>query len=931
MLYHPHISTPLRQQYLEIKSRHRDAILLFRIGDFYEAFDEDARTLARELDIVLTSKPMGKNVRSPLAGVPVHSLERHLATLISRGYRVAICEQLSDAPVKGKGGRGLIERDVVRVVTPGTIIEPGLLRRKANNYLAAFFAEGRRAAIAYADVTTGEFAATELDLESAFAELERIAPAETIVPQNLSIDAARLTGHRTPRADNEFAFKHARSELLKHFNAATLQPFGLQEWKLATAAAGALVSYLRETQNSSAEQLTRLTSYRPDNFMQLDAQTLRSLEVFETDWREVSVRFGRRARGEEQPVTSLIAALDLTLTPMGGRLLRRWLRQPLMDATEIARRQEHVAWLVFEEETRKELRAQFENFHDLERLAGRVRACLATPQELLSLLQSLERIERVRKILSRDMRRSGALLANLPSCEKSAQTIRQAIDSELPTRRNQTVTDIIRTGYSEELDSLRALLRDGKGYLAEVEQRERARTGIKSLRVGFNKVFGYYIEVTKPNLALVPSDYTRKQTLTNAERFITLELKEHETLVANAEERMEELQRNLFRRVCSEVGAERPLMLASAGTIAYLDAIASFAETAARHDYVRPTIYDVPLINIIEGRHPVIERIVGRENFMANDVRLGGEGDVFDANAAHKIKAIAANSKREKEAADSSSHRNAAPQIALITGPNMSGKSTYLRQTALIMLMAHVGSFVPARAASIGLCDRIFTRAGLYDRIGSGESTFMTEMVETAHILHHATNRSLILFDELGRGTSTYDGLAVARSVVEYIHNHPKLRALTLFATHYHELAELETLLPRLKNLRVEISEREGDLKFLYKVSEGAAMRSYGVYAAQLAGLPAPVIRRARELLSEYESHGVASRNITSDETSTTNARRNESRARDERLARAFLAIDPNALSPVEALMKIYELRRLANEENADESASDETESRRTA
>jgi DNA mismatch repair protein MutS len=855
--------TPLRRQYLEIKRRHPDAILLFRIGDFYEAFDDDARTVARELGIVLTSKPMGKNIRVPLAGVPYHSLERYLARLINKGHRVAICEQLTEAPVKSASGRGLIERDVVRVVTPGTIIEPGLLRSKVNNYLAAYTTDGKRAGLAYADVTTGEFAATEIDASAAQVELERVAPAELLVARGLDVAADALPGSQTRCSDDYFAPQLARSAVLHHFGTRSLKAFGLERWPLATAAAGAIISYLRDTQTHAAGQLTRLTSYQTASFMLLDAHTLRSLEIFES------------AGG----AGSLLHALDATRTAMGGRRLRQWLRQPLLDLAEIARRHEHVGWFRDHTEARAEFAAALELVHDLERLSGRARATVASPQEVLALCQGLEAIPRVRAVLQQDATRFGALLAALPTCEATVKTIRAALREELP-RRSEGV-NIIREGFSEELDRLRELLRNGKTYLAEMEQRERARTGIKSLRVGYNKIFGHFIEVTKPNLHLVPAGYTRKQTLTNAERFITLELKEYESLVTNAQERIAELEGSIFRQVCGEIGRQRDEILAAAATIAYLDAVASFAEVAARHNYVRPSVTDTPNLRVRAGRHPVLERAATDEPFVANDVSLGG--------------------------AD-------APDIALITGPNMSGKSTYLRQTALIVLMAQAGSYVPADEASIGVCDRIFTRIGLYDRIGSGESTFMTEMVETAHILHHATPRSLVLLDELGRGTSTYDGLAVARAVLEYLHNHPELRPRTLFATHYHELTALAAVLPRVENLRVEIAEEGDELRFLYRITPGTAERSYGVYAAKLAGLPRPVVRRAEELLREYEAQtGARAQGET-----VKPLRPAPTSEHAARLEKALLELDLNTLSPVEALMKLYELRRLTEEDAAD-------------
>ncbi|MDT5158094.1 MAG: mismatch repair protein MutS [Acidobacteriota bacterium] len=857
-------ATPLRKQYLDIKRRHADAILLFRIGDFYEAFDDDARLLARELDIVLTSKPMGHNQRVPLAGVPHHSLERHLATLISRGHRVAICEQLTATPVRGESaGRGLNERDVVRVVTPGTVLETGLLQSKVNNYLAAFVSDGRRAGIAYADVTTGDFQATELEAEAALAELQRIAPSELLVPKGLAAQVSNLPGFITRRPDAGFEAVRARRILQQHFGARTLAPFGLSRSPLAVTAAAAIISYLSETQSGVAEQLTRLKSYNPEAFMVLDAQAARSLEIFES------------AGG----APSLLSTLDETRTAMGGRMLRRWLRQPLLDLAEIARRQEHVAWLVARDKDRAELLATLENVHDLERLSGRARARVATPSEILALRQSLEAVPRVRAILQRDAGRFGVALTALPICESVLGLIRTSVNDELPTRVEQT--GIIREGFSEELDGLRALLRNGKTFLAEMEQRERARTGIKSLRVGYNKVFGYFIEVTRPNLHLVPASYTRKQTLAQAERFITLELKEHESLVLNAQERIGELETGLFRQVCAEVGKAREEILVAASTLAHMDAVASFAQSAVRWNYVRPVVVDEPVLAVRGGRHPVLERLIEDREFVANDLVLGGEG---------------------------------APEIALITGPNMSGKSTFLRQAALIVIMAQAGSFVPASSATVGLTDRVYTRIGLYDRIGSGESTFMTEMVETAHILHHATPRSLVLLDELGRGTSTYDGLAVARAVLEYIHNHPRLRSKTLFATHYHELTELAEMLPRLCNLHVEIAEQGGELVFLYRVTPGVAEGSYGIYAAKLAGLPRPVVSRAEELLREYESgHTVTDEGAAGETLEQFDA---SAWGGGARIVEELLSADLNTLSPVEALMKLFELRRMAEGKN---------------
>jgi DNA mismatch repair protein MutS len=848
--------TPIRRQYLEIKSKYQNAILLFRLGDFYEAFDDDAHLLARELDIALTSKPIGKGERVPLAGVPHYVLERHLATLISRGHRVAICEQTSAAPVKGKDGKKLIQRDVVRVVTAGTIVEPQLLDSKNNNYLVAFISDGERAGIAYADITTGDFAATEIVNKDALAELSRLAPAEILItetePEFSNRDLPRFV---TRLGEKAFAYEKARKNLLVHFNSATLKPFGLENAPLAVSAAGAIVYYLKETQFDTADHLTRLTSYDFSEFMLLDGNTLRSLEIFES------------ANG-----ASLLSVIDRTKTAMGGRLLRRWLRQPLLNVAEIFRRQEHVAWLKENSEHRNDLREILSKIKDLERLSSRAKANYISAYELRAFGKSLDLIPKLKKILQNDSIYFGQLLAHLPENRKTAELIETAISEELPSRYAEQI-GIIREGFSEELDKLRATLKNGKNFLTELEKRERERTGIKSLRVGFNKVFGYYIEVTKANLHLVPSDYTRKQTLVPSERFITLELKEHESLVIHAQERISELENNLFRQICSEIGKHRAEILLAAQSIAYIDAICSLADIADDLGYTRPIVNDTTLLRVKNSRHAVIEKILRDKeiDFVANNCALGGNG---------------------------------APQIALITGPNASGKSTYLRQTAIIFLLAQIGSFVPADEAVVGVCDRIFTRIGLYDRIGAGESTFMTEMIETAEILHHATTKSLILLDELGRGTSTYDGLAVARAVLEFIHNHPKLQTRTLFATHYHELAELETVLPRLANLHFLIEETNGDLTFKYRMESGTALKSYGVYAAKLAGLPKPVINRASELLSEYET-----------ETVNSNHDRNENLELSQ-VERKLAEIDLDNLSPVEALMKIYELKNILEKGN---------------
>ncbi|MGI8541952.1 MAG: DNA mismatch repair protein MutS [Aridibacter sp.] len=845
-------ATPIRRQYLEIKAKHKDSILLFRLGDFYEAFDEDAKIISRELNISLTSKPMGKNLRVPLAGIPHYVLEKHLATLISRGHRVAICEQTSDSPIKNKDGGKLIKREVTRIVTAGTVIEPQLLDSKTNNYLVSFISDGKTAGIAYADISTGDFAATQIPNAEALNEISRISPSEILLCENDQLENLELPQFVTKLKKKSFEFDHARKTIFKHFNTKKLTPFGLDKSPLAVSAAGALISYLNQIQAVNSEQITRLTSYDNREFMILDNKTFRSLEVFESESGK-----------------SLLSIIDQTQTAMGGRLLRRWLRQPSVDVAEIFRRQEHLGWFLANKKEREKLREILEQVEDLERLSSRAKANYITAFEVRRFGESLKLIPKIKTILRNDNVRFGQTLAHLPECKDLADFIESGISDELPSQYTEQI-GIIRKGFSKELDKLREKLQEGKKYLSALEKREREKTGIKSLRVGFNKVFGYYIEITKPNLHLVPGDYTRKQTLIPAERFVTLELKEHESMVIHAQERILELENNLFRQICTEIGRKRQEILLSAKTIAYLDTICSLAEVASANNYTRPAVNDTSLLRIKNGRHAVVETILAEQNinFAANDTALNG---------------------------------NNAPQIALITGPNASGKSTYLRQTATIILLAQIGSFVPADESVIGICDRIFTRIGLYDRIGSGESTFMTEMLETAEILHHATPRSLILLDELGRGTSTYDGLAVARAVLEFIHNHPKLKSRTLFATHYHELAELEELLPNVENLHFEINEEGDKINFTYKLNKGSALKSYGVYAAKIAGLPKPVIKRAFELLKKYESEA---------ENSISGQNKPDQMNEFEKMV---FELDTDSLSPIEALMKLYELKELVN------------------
>lgn len=849
--------TPVRSQYLKIKRQYPDAILLFRLGDFYETFDEDAKIVSEVCNIVLTSRPVGKGQRVPLAGVPYHSLETYLAKLIAAGYKVAICEQLSDKPI-----RGLVPREVVRVVTPGTIVEPGLLDDRRNNYLAAVVLEGKKVGIAYTDITTGEFAATQIEADDPLLalreELERLRPAEIIVDQanERELEGLGLNAHLTPYESWHFELGTARQALLDHFEVATLDGFGLEGKPLALRAAGAIIQYLGETQKSALHLLSSLKTYSVSEFMVLDPATRRNLELSET------IR-GRERKG------SLLWVLDQTRTPMGGRLLHRWVNQPLIKIDEINRRLDAVEALYRDTILRAKVRELLKQVSDLERLVGRVRQGIAGPRDLVGIRKTLEAVTQLRKAMEeRATPPLQPILQKLDPVSEVIHLISRAITDDPPA----TVTGggIIKPGFSKELDEIIEASRNAKEWIARLEARERQRTGIKNLKVGYNKVFGYYIEVTKSNLSAVPSDYIRKQTLVNAERFVTPELKEYEALVLNAEERIAELEAQLFREVCREVSLESHRLLNTALALAELDVYASLAEVAERNGYVRPVVDESDEIHIIEGRHPVVELTIS-EPFVPNDVHLTPE-----------------------------------ERILVITGPNMSGKSTYIRQVALIVLMAQIGSFVPAKEARIGIVDRIFTRIGAQDEIAAGQSTFMVEMVETANILHHATPRSLLILDEIGRGTSTYDGISIAWAVVEYIHNHPNLRSRTLFATHYHELTELERFLPRVRNYNVAVTEEGGKVIFLHKIIPGGADRSYGIHVAQLAGLPKAVIHRAEEILRDLEgnSHPAAIRPRAPKATQLPLF------SLSHPVLDEIKNLDIDSMTPLEALNKLYELKR---------------------
>ncbi len=849
--------TPIRKQYLQLKSQYPNAILFFRLGDFYETFDQDAELVSRELDIVLTSRNVAKGVRVPMAGIPYHAVENYLAKLIAKGYHVAIAEQI------GEPGKGLMQRKVVRVVTPGTVLEPNLVPAESNNYLLAVVAEENRLGIAYADITTGEFAATEIvtdDPQSLLrAELLRLRPAEILHPEGFPLPPD-APGHATPWPAWRFEPGRAEETLRAHFGVASLDGFGLRGKPVAVRAASALVQYLQETQPAASALLSGLSTYSLSEFMVLDAATRRNLELTET------LREGRVAG-------SLLGVLDHTVTPMGKRLLRQWVGKPLLDVARIRERQEGVAFFFDHGLLRAELRQALKPLGDLERLTNRVLSGHAQPRDLVAIRETLRRLPAVQTALAQ----AEALPPGFPqpkTCPEVLDLLNRALAEDPPATLQHT--GVIRPGFSAELDEIIANTQHARDYIANLEKVERQRTGIKNLKVGYNKVFGYYIEVTKANTHLVPSHYIRKQTLVNAERYITPEMKEYEALVLNAEERIRELEGRLFKQICAQIAAQAACLLETARALARLDVLASLAEAAVEGDYTRPEVVEDDILEIYDGRHPVVERTLEGERFVPNDT-------VFEEGE----------------------------RIRILTGPNMAGKSTYLRQVAIIVLMAQMGSFVPARKARIGLVDRIFTRIGAQDEIHAGQSTFMVEMIETANILHHATPRSLLILDEIGRGTSTYDGMSIAWAVVEYIHNHPKLRSKTLFATHYHELTQLADLLPGVRNYNVAVSEAEGKVVFLHKIVPGGADRSYGIHVAQLAGMPRPVIQRANEILRELEaSSGRAVR--LSPETPRQLALFPETNPLVEELR----ALDINNMTPIEALNRLYEWKkRFAGEE----------------
>ena len=874
--------TPMMKKYLETKEEYRDCILFYRLGDFYEMFFDDAVNVSRELELTLTGKDCGQEERAPMCGVPFHAAETYINRLVEKGYKVAICEQVEDP----KLAKGLVKREVVRIVTPGTNLDTQALDASKNNYLMCLFYLGGRFGISCADITTGEFLVTEVETErKASDEILRYAPAEIICNKAIRMSPLALEELKNRLSfcvfeldDWYFDDETAQARLRSQFHVSTLAGLGLEDYPIGTTAAGALLLYLSETQKSELTNFTGITPYSFGRFMVLDSATRRNLELCES-LRE------KRKRG------TLLWVLDKTKTAMGARMLRGFIEQPLIEAEEIVRRQEAIEEFNQNAIVREELREYLNPVYDLERLISRISYRSANPRDMRAFRTSLEMVAPIKYILNcLQAPLIVKLRDELDELTDICDLIGRAIEEDPPI--NLREGGFIKSGYNEEVDTLRKAKTDGKQWLTDVETREREKTGIKNLRVKYNKVFGYYLEVTNSYKDMVPDYYTRKQTLTNAERYITPELKELEDMILGAEDKLFSLEYNLFCELRDILADNIVRIQQTARALAGLDVFASLAYVAEKNHYVRPVVHERGAIEIRGGRHPVVEQMMGDDMFIPNDTLLD----------------------------------NTKNRIAIITGPNMAGKSTYMRQSALIVLMAQIGSFVPASSAKIGLVDRIFTRVGASDDLASGQSTFMVEMTEVANILRNATRNSLIILDEIGRGTSTFDGLSIAWAVVEYICNTKQIGAKTLFATHYHELTELEGKLSSVSNYCVAVKEKGDDIVFLRKIVKGGADKSYGIQVAKLAGVPGPVIERAKELLEELTYADITEK---VQEKSAPSEKKKRIRkpdqvdmeqmtlfdtVRDEDLIREIRELDISNLTPIEALNELYSLQsRLKN------------------
>lgn len=808
--------TPMMKQYMEIKNQYKDCILFYRLGDFYEMFFDDALTASKELEITLTGRDCGQEERAPMCGVPYHAVDNYLNKLISKGYRVAICEQVEDPATT----KGIVKREVIRIVTPGTNLNIQALDETKNNYLMCIVYTGDAFGISVSDVSTGDYYMTEVDSDKKlFDEINKYTPAEIIYNEyfvmsgvdisdicyRLNISTRELERWYT---DEDLCLKQLKS----HFHVSVLDGLGIKDYPVGTIAAGALLQYLYETQKSSLNHLTKLVPYETGKFMVIDSSTRRNLELLET-------------LREKQKRGSLLWVLDKTKTAMGARMLRSFIEQPFIDKQQIEKRLDAVEALTNDMISREEIREYLNPIYDLERLIGRISYKTANPRDLIAFKNSLAMIPYVKQILSSFQTED---LIDIYNKMDELQDIRQLIDSAIDDDPPISIKDggIIKDGFNENIDKYRNAKTEGKQWLSQLESKERENTGIKNLKIKFNKVFGYYLEVTNSYKDLVPDTWTRKQTLANAERYITPELKELEDMILGAEDKLFSLEYNVFSSIRDEIAAEVMRIQQTARALAKIDVYASLAHVAAANNYVRPKINTKGVIDIKGGRHPVVEKMTESNMFIENDTYLDNDQS----------------------------------RISIITGPNMAGKSTYMRQSALIVLMAQIGSFVPAVSANIGIVDRIFTRVGASDDLASGQSTFMVEMTEVANILRNATKNSLLILDEIGRGTSTFDGLSIAWAVVEYISQPKLLGAKTLFATHYHELTELEGKLESVNNYCIAVSEQGDDIIFLRKIIRGGADKSYGIQVAKLAGVPEPVIERAKDLVEELSNADISYR-----------------------------------------------------------------------
>ncbi|WP_209615619.1 DNA mismatch repair protein MutS [Methanolobus bombayensis] len=875
--------TPAMKQYYAAKEEHKDALIFFRMGDFYESFGEDAKTIAQELEITLTTRGKSKDgEKMPLAGIPYHAIDNYLPRLIKKGYKVAICEQLED-PKKAKG---VVKRGVVRVVTPGTAMDSSMFADSSNNYLMAIYGEKEEYGLSFLDISTGEFLTTQfkdtVPYDRIASEVARMGPSECILPPSLIEDS-----HLTERLkelkiiihefdEDAFDLKIAEKILQEHFNVSTLEGMGCSELHRAVSSAGAALKYATDTQMRELSQVQSLKTYFDSEFMVLDAITLRNLEIV------------KNVRGEGND-SSLIGVLDDTKTPMGRRQLQKWLLKPLVSVDAINDRLDAVAWLSDNTLIRFDIRSHLSYVKDMERLVGRVMYGNSNARDLVSLKKSLESVPLLLESLSgcKDVNLLNSTASQLSSFEELNE-LAKLIDSAIVEEPPLSVRDggMIKPGYNEQLDELFDLSKNGKQWIAKFQQKERDRTGIKSLKVGYNKVFGYYLEVTKANISQVPDDYIRKQTMTNAERFYTPELKERESAILSADEKMVALEYELLSELNSIVASHSRQLQETAALIGTLDVLSNLAEVAANNNYVRPAMTPDCRLLIRDGRHPVVENTVPG-GFVPNDTEMDCTENQFQ----------------------------------LITGPNMAGKSTYMRQIAMIVIMAQAGSFVPASYASIGIVDRVFTRVGAFDDLASGQSTFMVEMVELANILNNATPKSLVLLDEIGRGTSTYDGYSIAKAVVEYIHNKGRVGVRSLFATHYHQLTEVAAKLKRVRNYHIAVKEEGDDLVFLRKIVPGATDRSYGIHVARIAGVPHAVTSRAKEILEDIEDEC-----MLSEEDRKGSKKKQRSSAKytqvvlfDQEATYSESAPDPvveelkkldiNSMTPIEALNKLNEIK----------------------